>query len=526
MEYLKADAFGFGQAGKDRRTPPLADPIGNGNLDIPLNLIRFLHFVESSKTTPLTVKFLHDKWLIPGVPPRAATNKPSVGMTARRRTFHEQPPCIALYYFYYRRDNSTTLGLCRWKQRALKKALCVGCLGHGRDTLLSSRPAVIPSISNRLAQCLDMWCEATVKSPFLGRHLFKQTGHQPMALPSQHPKRILLTFDYELFLGTDSGTVRECIIRPVDTILDLLERYHARGVFFVDATYLLTLAKHRHNDLSPIEEQLHRIIASGSRIELHLHPHWLDAVPLGGNRWSFSSFDKFRLHALSDNQLKDIFRSGKDVLEQMIRKVRADYTVSAFRAGGWSITPFDRIGPHLLDNGIHMDFSVIPGAYLDSPPRHCYDFRAAPTDLSCWRFSSDPCKVDINGSFLEVPMTTFSISGIHLFWNRLKIRNQQNSGNGKALSRRIQRRKMLLRVITKQSRSLTIDDTSRRLLSKSLKILSKRNLSFYTMVSHPKALTDTGVANLVHLLENFKTLDLNDVKESLCALGPEDLSGK
>lgn len=52
---------------------------------------------------------------------------------------------------------------------------------------------------------------------------------------------VVITFDYELFLGVDSGTAEKCIIKPVNYILEEFEKYNGKGIFFVDATYLLTL---------------------------------------------------------------------------------------------------------------------------------------------------------------------------------------------------------------------------------------------------------------------------------------------
>jgi hypothetical protein len=52
---------------------------------------------------------------------------------------------------------------------------------------------------------------------------------------------VVITFDYELFLGVDSGTAEKCIFKPVNYILEAFEKYNGKGIFFVDTTYLLTL---------------------------------------------------------------------------------------------------------------------------------------------------------------------------------------------------------------------------------------------------------------------------------------------
>ena len=55
-------------------------------------------------------------------------------------------------------------------------------------------------------------------------------------------KRLLSTFDYELFLGPASGSVDRCLLEPTQKLLDLFDRFQLpHAIFFVDSTYLLRL---------------------------------------------------------------------------------------------------------------------------------------------------------------------------------------------------------------------------------------------------------------------------------------------
>ena len=58
-------------------------------------------------------------------------------------------------------------------------------------------------------------------------------------------KTILLTFDYELFLGvrnTSSGAVEDCLIEPSNWILEVLSKHKITdAVFFVDTLHLVKL---------------------------------------------------------------------------------------------------------------------------------------------------------------------------------------------------------------------------------------------------------------------------------------------
>ena len=49
-------------------------------------------------------------------------------------------------------------------------------------------------------------------------------------------KHLLFTFDYELFLGERSGNVLDSVINPTQDILNLLEEYNIKAIFFVDTS--------------------------------------------------------------------------------------------------------------------------------------------------------------------------------------------------------------------------------------------------------------------------------------------------
>jgi len=47
-------------------------------------------------------------------------------------------------------------------------------------------------------------------------------------------KRVIISFDYELFFGDKSGTVTNSLVAPTYSILDSLDSVGAKGNFFVD----------------------------------------------------------------------------------------------------------------------------------------------------------------------------------------------------------------------------------------------------------------------------------------------------
>src|ERR1700749_4620780 len=93
-------------------------------------------------------------------------------------------------------------------------------------------------------------------------------------------KDILLTFDYELYLGAKSGSAEKCILQPTNALRKILNRYDAKAIFFVDILYLLNIKKRPDliKDFEAIKKQLKTLFKEGHYVFPHIHPHWLNAV--------------------------------------------------------------------------------------------------------------------------------------------------------------------------------------------------------------------------------------------------------
>src|SRR4051812_11803887 len=96
-------------------------------------------------------------------------------------------------------------------------------------------------------------------------------------------KKLLLTFDYELFLGVQSGKVDDCLIKPTNLLLSIMEEAKVKSIFFVDSVYLMRLKKQAETveecqvDYEKITKQIRELIKKGHYVFPHIHPHWLDA---------------------------------------------------------------------------------------------------------------------------------------------------------------------------------------------------------------------------------------------------------
>jgi peptidoglycan/xylan/chitin deacetylase (PgdA/CDA1 family) len=305
-------------------------------------------------------------------------------------------------------------------------------------------------------------------------------------------------------LGKDSGTATKSIIEPTDKILKLLKQYDSKAIFFVDATYLMALKKYNHPDLVLIEKQLEDIVSMGSSVELHLHPQWLDAKP-DKDRWVFESFDRYRLHSLSKEEINQLFKDGIDILENITKQ-----KVKAFRAGGWSITPFSSLNDAFIENDIKLDMSVLPGFYKNELPMHFYDFTKTPKK-EYYKFNEDVCVESSTGLFLEVPVTTYKMYGIDLAINNIikKFTNKKIYGDGKGLETSNVPENKLKRLFTNNIRSASIESQSNYFFMKSLKKLENRKILSYVM--HPKTLCDISLINFEYLIKSYKTVNTNDI---------------
>ena len=236
-------------------------------------------------------------------------------------------------------------------------------------------------------------------------------------------KIIHLTFDYELFLGQKTGSVRNCLIKPTDWLIELLNAHNAKASFFIDATYLLILEKNLHidavkEDYISIKRQLERLISDGHRIELHLHPQWLDAEWIEG-QWKFKSYRFYRITSLPEPEIINLFESGKAILEKIANNISSSYKVRAFRAGGWCIQPFEKIRNAFDRTNITIDSSVVPLMKITGDI-HNFDFSDAPSDLPSWRFNTDPARPERYGKYTEIPITIFRKSAIDIISLKLE----------------------------------------------------------------------------------------------------------
>lgn len=228
-------------------------------------------------------------------------------------------------------------------------------------------------------------------------------------------KTALFTFDYELFLGKKSGSVEECLIYPTQKILAIFKKYKVKGIFFIDTTYLIRLKEIKDaypqasRDFDRIVDQIMDMFKLGHEVFPHIHPHWIDAVYLPEtNEWDLSNFSKYRFNSLTIEEREELWEESTNLLKEITNSDL--YQCDGYRAGGWSIQPFDDFKPYFVKYGIKYEFSVVPGKYLSSEA-HSYDFSLAP-EIPFYQFSNDVCQELIDGIFVEFPISNYDLGNM------------------------------------------------------------------------------------------------------------------
>jgi len=316
-------------------------------------------------------------------------------------------------------------------------------------------------------------------------------------------KKILLTYDYELFLGSDSGDLYNTLINPTEKILEMLNKYQAKGLFFIDATFLLTIRNLECFD--KVKKQIQSMVISGHDIGLHIHSHWLDAKLVDNCRWQFNEYRYFRLHNLEDKDLEKLIKDCYKILSIIVYEVKKDYNIETFRAGGWSIQPFKKLNCIFRDIGIRYDFSVLPDMVNDDRPKHYYDFRNFP-NKDIWQFNDDISKEDNNGYFTAISNTVFNMNIFDLIKNKKIIKNYKIVGDGRGAGKKKSFFEQLKRVRWNVKQILSSDGIDINIFIKYISTLDKR---IFVYVSHPKLFSDNSFEVLEYICKNFYCINYN-----------------
>jgi len=325
---------------------------------------------------------------------------------------------------------------------------------------------------------------------------------------------IFITLDYELFFGKSPGSVEKCIIEPSERLHKIVSKYDYKLCLFVDAGFLIALKKNfpaTKKTYQAITDQLERFTLYGHDIQLHIHPHWEDSTFQNGE-WLIDC-RRYRLHDFRRDEIVDIVCRYKKELSKYTEK-----SINAFRAGGWSIQPFEKIADALRENRIYIDSTLFKGGYYSSDNQY-YDFRDAPSK-TLWNFQNTPCEIDENGEFIEIPISSYQVSP--LFYWKLALtkliggKKHKTFGDGVAISNT---NKRLFKLLSQKSWSVvSIDGYKSTYLQDALDKYSKLdNNGNFVVIGHPKAVSEYSLSQLdVFLRKNSgknRSMVYSDIKK-------------
>ncbi len=329
-------------------------------------------------------------------------------------------------------------------------------------------------------------------------------------------KRIILTIDYELFLGENSGTVKQCMIQPTEKLASILDKNNSKMTVFWDVLHYYRLLQLENSypelkeDKILVENQILNLAAKGHDIQLHIHPHWLDAK-YDKNKWVFE-YQHFKIHNLNNeknendvNTIDGCIKISKELNEKLIRKNIPTYEVTTFRAGGYLIEPFNEIKDAFYRNGIKYDSSVSPGLFYHNG-NLTYTFKNYPRKI-IYNFETTPGIIDEKGRFTEIPIATTKIPLIRSIYlkilRNIKYNSLENERNGKSVrdTKRKKRRfqKLLLLFFKKEYGKLTTDS----IFMEKFNYLYENTPNYSTMILHPKLLNE----HTFNLLEYYYSTD-------------------
>ncbi|MBT8195304.1 MAG: hypothetical protein KJO64_02675 [Bacteroidia bacterium] len=332
-------------------------------------------------------------------------------------------------------------------------------------------------------------------------------------------KYLLATFDYELFLGKRSGLVNECLIEPTNKILSVLNPLNIQGIFFIDTAYLLQLEKHSQytrvkNDLIALRTQLIQLVKDGHFIFPHIHPHWNSAIYNGqNNQWDLSDNHNYTISTLNEHEQELIFSDCISYLKDIVKEAGGIQIIDSYRAGGWSLQPFQVFKKHFIEHNIKNDFSVLPGVYHFSKAQ-TFDYSNCDKKTP-YQFNDSVCEENNQGSFSEFPISITKLSKKELFRHKMTTKFHAKWKKDSSFGRGIGQAAELTDKQPKSPDGFQLSTFNEYL---SMDFLSKAKLNNYLdfcinqefvhFLSHPKLCTNHSIQTFKDLL-TILTADFN-----------------
>jgi peptidoglycan/xylan/chitin deacetylase (PgdA/CDA1 family) len=323
--------------------------------------------------------------------------------------------------------------------------------------------------------------------------------------------KILLTLDYEMFLGKNPGTIQNNLILPIGKILKEASKYNIKLTIFVDAAYLFILNKFSSrneellDDYNQIVQNLLEINEQGHDIELHVHPQWFYS-DYENSKWHLDH-KHYKIADLKLEDAKILFKEAIKVLEAIVLK-----KIIAFRAGGFSAQPTELLTYLMKENELYTDSSVFSKSSYNSDFQK-YNYRHIPSK-GVYRFSKDLCVEDISGEFVEIPVSSVKLFP-WFYWtfvfNRY-VNKKYHSNFGDGYSIKTTKKDILKRLLLPTYGLATIDGYKISYLENIIK--KNRRSDLVTILGHPKLTTPYSIDRFsIFLQRNSKKYEFTTISD-------------
>lgn len=328
---------------------------------------------------------------------------------------------------------------------------------------------------------------------------------------------VYLTFDYELFFGSETGTVKACMLDPTEKLLAISEKHAVPMTFFIDVGMLVKMDELKQqfpelaSEYQAIIQQIQRMESLGCAVQLHIHPHWENATYANG-KWSINVDGCYKLSDFSQADASAIIEKYHHFLQQLVTQ-----KITSFRAGGWCVQPFSHVNETFKKLGITIDSSVFPGGKFESP-HYAFDFTAVKRYTQPYRFDSDVCIADKAGYFTELPISSWHYSP--LFYLRLYVlgrlfpTNHKMLGDGNFLAQP-GRKKAVLTNFTWNH--VSCDGYYASKLQRQFRFYQRKKSPF-VVIAHPKGLTHFALKKIEQFVVKTKNVtEFLSVNQVVCS---------
>lgn len=315
--------------------------------------------------------------------------------------------------------------------------------------------------------------------------------------------KIFITLDYELFLGSKTGTPENCLIRPMDDLCACADKYGVKYIVFVDAAYLLRLYQLKNKfyqigmDYELVSSHILSLHNAGHDIQLHFHPQWIYSEWDAKNNCWLLDMEHYKLSDMECQFAYNTFAQAKNILDNIIGK-----ETYAFRAGGYSLETFNSYIDLFKKNGIIIDSSVNRYSHCFSS-YHNYDFRKIPKK-QVYRFEDSIKKESKFGSFLELSISSSVWNPLYYtLFVRPKIFNYHPGviyKDGIAIGEgvKVERFRQLFHNKVLQA---SIDGAASNVLNLIYETAQKNMQNDLVLIGHPKNVSDVSIKNLDNFLK-------------------------